>query len=168
MRRKSSFLAFLGIVALMISPSLKAWGQDSHPKPQYDEQAVRSLMNEWVAAYKGLDAKRLAALEVPNVETVDRFGDSHEPVGQAENEGLWSDTFDVISRSTEPPRTTIDHIRFLTPDSAIVEMSWQFASGILLTDATRIPPYSQLDIYVLTRSHGKWLVSAHFMQEKKA
>ena len=167
MHRKSSFLTFFGIVALMISPSLRAWGQDSHHEPRNDEQRVRSLITEWVAAYKSLDAKRLAALEVPDVEIVDRFGSVHEPAGRAENEELWSDTFEAISPSTEPPTTTIDYIRFLTPDVALVEMSWQFASGILLTDATRIPPYSQIDIYVVTKSQSKWRIAAHCMQERK-
>lgn len=75
---------------------------------------------------------------------------------------------EVISPSSEPPKTTIDHIRFLGSDVAVVQMSWQFASGILLTDGSRIPPYSQIDIYVVTKSQSKWLVAAHSIQEKKS
>lgn len=168
MRRNYLLWAVCSIAALMISASLVATSQEQDPAPQTEESAIRLLMSDWVAAYKNLDAKRLAALEVPNVEIVDRFGDLHEPTGRAENESLWSDTFDVISPSTEPPKTTIDHIRFLQPDVAVVQMSWQFASGILLTDGSRIPPYSQIDIYVVTKSQGKWLVAAHYMQEKKS
>jgi uncharacterized protein (TIGR02246 family) len=167
MRRKFLSWVFWGLFALTISPSFMARSQESHFEPKANEWVIRSLMSDWVAAYKNLDAKRLAALEVPNVEIVDRFGELHQPTGRKENESLWSDTFDVISRSTEPPKTTIDHIRFLSPDVAVVQMSWQFASGILLTDGSRIPPYSQIDIYVVTKSQSKWLVAAHYMQERK-
>lgn len=168
MHRKLFSWAFLGIFALMISPSFMARSQETGAKPKTEEGGIRSLMSDWVAAYENLDAKRLAALEVPNVEVIDRFGDLHQPTGRVENESLWSDTFEVISPSTEPPKTTIDHIRFLQPDVAVVQMSWQFAGGILLTDGSRIPPYSQIDIYVVTKSKDKWLVAAHYMQEKKS
>ena len=167
MRHKFLSWAFWGIVALTISAPFMARSQESHSEPKSEEWVVRSLMSDWVSAYKSLDAKRLAALEVPNVEIVDRFGDPHQPTGRTENEKLWLDTFDVISPSTEPPKTAIDHIRFLGPDVAVVQMSWQFASGILLTDGSRIPPYSQIDIYVVTRSQSKWLIAAHYMQEKR-
>ena len=168
MRRNYLLWAVCGIAALMISASLVATSQEPDPAPQTGASAIRLLMSDWVAAYKNLDAKRLAALEVPNVEVIDRFGDLHQPTGRAKNESLWSDTFDVISPSTEPPKATVDHIRFLGPDVALVQMSWQFASGILLTDGSRIPPYSQIDIYVVTKSKDKWLVAAHYMQEKKS
>jgi len=166
-RRIYLLWAVCGIAALMISASLVATSQEPAPAQQTGELAIRSLMSDWVAAYKNLDAKQLAALEVPNVEIVDRFGEPHQPTGRTENESLWADTFDVISRSTEPPKTTIDDIRFLGPDVALVQMSWQFGGGILLTDGSRIPPYSQIDIYVVTKSQGKWLVAAHYMQDKK-
>jgi len=166
-RRRFLSCALFGIFAVTISPSFLARSQASYSAPKTEEGVIRSLISGWVGAYNNLDAKQLAALEVPNVEIVDRFGDPHQPTGRAEDEKLWSDTFEVISPSTEPPKTTIDHIRFLGPDVAVVQMSWQFESGILLTDGSRIPPYSQIDIYVVTKSQNKWLVAAHYMQEKK-
>ena len=166
MRRKLLSWTSWGILALTISPSFIARSQEANSEPKTDERNIRSLISDWVAAYKNLDAKRLAALELPNVEIVDRFGDPHQPTGRAENEKLWSDAFEVVSPSTEPPKTTIDHIRFLGPDVAIVQMSWQFASGILLTDGSRIPPYSQIDVYVVTKSQSEWMVAAHYMQKE--
>ena len=168
MRRKFLSWAFWGIFALMISPWFMARSQESHSEPNTEESAIRSLMSDWVTSYNNLDAKRLAALEVPNVEIVDRFGESHETTGRAENQRLWSDAFDAVSRSTEPPKTIIDRIRFLGLDVAVVQMSWQFASGILLTDGSRIPPYSQIDIFVLTKSQSEWRVAAHYILERKA
>lgn len=167
MRRRSLSWVFWGIFALMISPSFIAWSQESRTQPKTEERRIQSLMSDWVAAYKNLDAKQLAALELPDVDVVDRFGDLHQPTGRAENEKLWSDTFEVISPSTDPPKTMIDQIRFLGSDVALVQMSWQFTSGILLTDGSRIAPYSQIDIYLVTKSQSNWMVAAHYMQEKK-
>jgi len=168
MRRTFLSWALWGLFALTISPLFIARSQESHSKPKNEESAIRSLMSDWITSYNDLDAKRLAALEGPNVEVVDRFGDLHQPTGRTENEKLWSDTFDVISPSTKPPKTSINHIRFLGPDVAVVQMSWQFASGILLTDGSRIPPYSQIDIFVLTKSQSEWRVAAHYILGKKA
>ena len=131
------------------------------------ESAIRTRILRWVEAYQDLDAKRLAALETPDVEIVDRFGELHLPPGQNEDEKLWSDAFEIVSRNTPPPTVTIDRIRFLRPDVAVVQVSWRFAGGILLVDASRIPPFSQVDTFILTKSQTVWLVAAHNMQEKK-
>jgi hypothetical protein len=73
----------------------------------------------------------------------------------------------MISRKSEPPTVTVDHIDFLQPEVALVQVSWQFSEGILLVDGARIPPFSEVDTYVVTRTQGVWLVAAHNMQEKK-
>ena len=130
-----------------------------------EERAVRALISEWVEAYRNLDAKRLAAHETPAVEVVDRFGQLRVQ-SATENEKLWSDTFEAISRKSAPPTVTIDHIEFLRPEVALVQVSWQFPEGILLVDGYRIPPFSEIDTYVVTKTQGAWLVTAHNMQEK--
>jgi len=108
-----------------------------------EERAVRALISEWVEAYQNLDAKRLDAHETPAVEIVDRFGQLRLPSATSENEKLWSDTFEMISRKSEPPTVTVDHIDFLRPEVALVQVSWQFSEGILLVDGARIPPFSE-------------------------
>jgi len=128
---------------------------------------IRTLISQRVEAYQDLDAKRLAALETPDVEIVDRFGELHLPSGRNENEKLWSDAFEIVSRNTLPPTVTIDRIRFLQPDVAVVQVSWRFTEGILLVDGDRIPPFSQVDTFVVIKSQGVWLVAAHNMQEQK-
>ena len=90
--------------------------------------AIRTLISRWVEAYQDLDAKRLAALETPDVEIVDRFGELHLPSGRNENEKLWSDAFAIVSRNTPPPTVTIGRTRFLRPDVAVVQVSWRFAT----------------------------------------
>ena len=131
-----------------------------------EQRAVRTLISRWVEAYRELDARRLAALETPDVVIVDRFGEVHLPHGRREAEKLWSDAFETVSTNTPPITVTIDHIQFIRPDAAVVQVSWRFAEGILLTDGERIPPYSQVDTYVLIKRKNVWLVAAHNMQEK--
>ena len=167
MRNKFSNVAWHVITCVLLFASL-VFARCYRASPMASEEnAIRTLISRWVKSYQDLDAKRLAALETPNVEIVDRFGELHLPAGQNENEKLWSDAFEIVSRNTPPPTVTIDRIRFLRPDVAVVQVSWQFAEGILLVDASRMPPFSQVDTYVLTKSQTGWLVAAHNMQEKK-
>jgi len=166
MRDKFLNVAWLGIASvLFLSSSVLA--SNRRPSSTSEESAIRTLMSHWVEAYQHLDAKRLAALEVPDVEIVDRFGELHLPSGRDENEQLWSDAFQIVSRNTAPPTVTIDRIQFLRQDVALVQVSWQFAEGILLVDGERIPPYLQVDTYVVIKSQRAWSVAAHNMQERK-
>ena len=132
-----------------------------------NDGAIRKLISQWADAYKRFDAKRLASLEAPDVEVVDRFGELHQPSGRHANEKLWSAAFEMVAMNTTPPRVAIDRIRFLRSDVALVQVSWTFAEGILLADGKRIPPFSELDTYVVVKSQSDWLVAAHYMQEKK-
>jgi len=166
MRNKVLNVTWLGVASvLFVSTPLLANRQ--RPSSTSEESVIRTLMSQWVDAYQHLDAKRIAALELPDVEVVDRFGELHLPSSRDENEQLWSDAFETLSRKTAPPTVTVDRIQFLQPDVALVQVSWQFAEGIMLVDGERIPPFLQTDTYVLVRSHGSWLVAAHNIQEKK-
>jgi uncharacterized protein (TIGR02246 family) len=165
---KTSFnLIWPGIACALFLASL-VFARYHRPSSTASEQdAIRTLISRWVEAYQDLDAKRLAALETPDVEIVDRFGKLHLPSGRNENEKLWSDAFEIVSRNALLPTVTIDRIRFLRPDVAVVQVSWRFTEGILLVDGDRIPPFSQVDTFVVIKSQGVWLVAAHNMQEQK-
>ena len=154
------------VCALLLASSAFA-GPRLRSSKATEDRAVRALISEWVEAYRNLDAKRLAAHETPAVEVVDRFGQLRLPSARSENEKLWSDAFEAISRKSAPPTVTIDHIEFLRPEIALVQVSWQFSEGILFDDGARIPPFSEVDTYVVTKMQGVWLVAAHNMQEKK-
>ncbi|MBV8673776.1 MAG: hypothetical protein JOZ33_10110 [Acidobacteriaceae bacterium] len=131
-----------------------------------EEHAIRALISDWVEAYQNLDAKRMAAHQTPVIEVVDRFGRLRLQ-SATENEKLWSDTFEAISKKSAPPTVTVDHIEFLRPEVALVQVSWQFSEGVLLVDGDRIPPFSEIDTYVVTETRGVWLLAGHNMQEKK-
>ena len=128
---------------------------------------VRSLISRWIEAYKALDAKRLAALETPDVQVVDRFGVLHVSSGRSDNEKLWSDSFEVVARNAEPPIVTIECIRFLRPDLALVQASWRFPPPPPPPPPPRMPPFSQTDTFVVMKTQGVWLIAAHNMQEKR-
>ena len=162
-----SKLAKLGLITPVVI-SLVALASDHQPttRPK-EESVVRSLISRWIEAYKALDAKRLVALETPDVQVVDRFGVLHVSSGRSDNEKLWSDSFEVVARNAEPPIITIEGIRFLRPDLALVQASLRFTDGILLVDGDRIPPFSQTDTFVVMKSQGAWLIAAHNMQEKR-
>jgi uncharacterized protein (TIGR02246 family) len=158
--------AWLGIASVLF---LSAPVLASHQRPSSasEESAIRTLMSQWVEAYEHFDAKRIATLEVRDVEIVDRFGELHLPSSRDQNERLWSDAFETVSRKTTPPTVTVDRIQFLRADVALVRVSWQFADGILLVDGVRMPPFLQVDTYIVIKSQRVWLVAAHNIQEKK-
>ena len=152
------------ICVLLICSSAYAMSQRQRADK---EGAVRELISKWIDAYQHLDAKQIAKLETPDMETVDRFGELHVPLGRDENERLWSDSFEVISANAKYPAVTIDHIRLIRPDVAIVQIIWRYPDGILLVDGQGLPPFSQVDTFVVIKSNGTWLVGAHNMQERK-
>jgi len=139
--------------ALLSAPSVLA-GARWRSSRAIEERAIRALISEWVEAYRNLDAKRLAAHETQAVEVVDRFGQLRLQ-SATENENLWSDTFEAISRKSAPPTATVKHIEFLRPEVALVQVSWQFSEGILLVDGDRIPPFSEIDTRDETRVIGR-------------
>ena len=50
-------------------------------------------------------------------------------------------------------------IRFIRPDVAVVHVTSETA-GITTTDGRELPPQKELNIRVLTRENGRWLVAA--------
>jgi len=158
---------WLGIASILLVSSSALASDQRHHSAADEEAAVRAVIAQWVDAYQALDARRIAALETPDVQIVDRFGDLHRPSGTSENEKLWSEAFQMVRRDTTPAKVTIDRIQFLTADVALVQATWKFGEGILLVDGDSIPPFSQVDTYVVIKSHGVWLIAAHNMQERK-
>ena len=158
--------SLFGVCVLTLAAAIFAMRVKARPTTN-EESEVRTLIFQWVDAYHNLDATRLAALEVQDVQVVDRFGELHLISGRNQNEKLWEDAFEIISKSTERPSVTVNCVRFLRPDVAVVQTTWQFPEGIVLTDGDRIPPFSQADTFVVTKFQSVWLIAAHNMQEKQ-
>jgi uncharacterized protein (TIGR02246 family) len=126
--------------------------------PAQDEQGVRELMARWNAAYRGLDASALAALETDDYQMVDRFGEWYDSRGAAENERLWDWAFKNIYRGKPGPERTIENVRFLRPEVAIVGAKGQWGE-ITLDDGTRIRPHGEIDTFVLVKQGKQWKVA---------
>jgi len=123
------------------------------------ESEIRDFIARWNAAYTGLDAAGLAALESPDYEMVDRFGHWIKSEGPAFNRRLWAITFSDIYHGKPGPARQIESIRFLTPTVALVEARANHEHGVTLDDGTRIPPFWEIDTYTLVRTSQGWRVT---------
>ena len=159
--------AGLGIAGLLLLSSRSLDSSSPQSSTAVEERAICDLMVQWVGAYQQFDATKLAALETPDSVMIDRFGQRHLPSRRSEDDRLWSDAFDTVSRATARPKVTIDCIRFLRPEVAVVQATWRFGEGILLADGARIPPFKQADTHVVVRSQRAWLVAVHNMQVQR-
>ena len=97
-----SKLSLLGVCVLALAVAAFATRVRPHPTTS-EEGEIRTLISQWVDAYHNLDATRLAALEVQDVQVVDRFGELHLISGRNQNEKLWEDAFEIISKAQKVP-----------------------------------------------------------------
>ena len=124
-----------------------------------DESEVRDFVARWNAAYTGLDANALAALETPDFELVDRFGHWIKSEGPDFNQRLWAMTFKDIYHDKPGPARVIESIRFLAPGVAIVQARANHPDGVTLDDGTHIPPFWEINTYTLIKMSVGWRVA---------
>lgn len=131
-----------------------------------EEEGARDLVKSWCAAYVKSDPKRLAAMEIAEVEIVDRFGDWHHSTGLMDRERFWREGFDVIRRKDFHPECTIEHVRLIRSDVAIVQARVSYDQGISLKGGDHIPPFSEIHTFMLMKISDIWLISAHDIVQK--
>jgi uncharacterized protein (TIGR02246 family) len=124
-----------------------------------DERAVRELVNRWDAAYRSLDAKALAALETEDFELVNRIGWWTPLKSREENERMWAWAFNIIYNGKPGPKHTIERVRFIHPDVAIVQAHGDWPA-LTLPDGTSIPPHGEIDTLVVVKQKKGWLVAS--------
>lgn len=122
--------------------------------------AAHDLASSWCSAYRSFDPERLATLETREVEIVDRFGDWRHLTGLRERERFWREGFDMIRTRDFHPECTIEHVRLIRSDVAIVQARVSYNQGISLKGGDRIPPFSEIHTFVFTKSDDTWLISA--------
>ena len=124
-----------------------------------DETGVRQFIARWNAAYTGLDANALAALETPDFQMVDRFGHWIKSEGPEFNRRLWAMTFDEIYHRKPGPPRNIESIRFVAPRVAVVQARANHPDGVTLDDGTHIPPFCEINTYTLIKTNAGWRVT---------
>jgi ketosteroid isomerase-like protein len=150
----------LGWAALILDVAFAIAAPSAHPQTASgDEMGVREYIAQWNAAYTGMNAKALAALETPDFELIDRFGHWVKSEGPEYNERLWAMAFSEVYQGKPGPARTVENIRFMAPNVAIVEVRANHQDGVTLDDGTRIPPFWEIDTYTLLRTDAGWRVT---------
>ncbi len=121
-----------------------------------DEAAIHDFIDRWNTAYTSLDSDTLAALQTPDFQMVDRFGHWIRPESPEAAHELWALTFKEIYRGKQGPARTIESIRFLAPQVAIVQARANHPNGVDLDDGTHIPPFWEINTYTLIRTDAGW------------
>ena len=124
------------------------------------EAGAHDLAGSWCSAYRRSDPERLAALETPEMEIVDRFGDWHHLIGLKARAQFWKDGFDMTSSKDFHPECFIQHARLTGLKAAIAQVTVSYDEGIALADGNRIPPFSEIHTLVLANVAGRWLITA--------
>ncbi|WP_109487512.1 hypothetical protein [Occallatibacter savannae] len=144
----------LAFAALLCLPALTVKAQAAIN----DEVGVRQFIDRWNAAYTGLNAKDLAALETADYEMIDRFGHWIKSEGPQFNENLWRVAFTEIYKGKPGPAREIESIRFLSRNIAIVQARANHADGVTLDDGSKIPPFWEINTYTLVKTDVGWRV----------
>jgi uncharacterized protein (TIGR02246 family) len=131
-----------------------------------DEAKIRELIGKWDAAYRAMDGKAIVALETPDFELVDRFGNWIPQASREENERMWTWTFVNIYQGKPGPKHTIERVRFIHPEAAIVVCSAFWAEVITLPDGQKIPPHGQTTVFFVVKEKTGWLIAAQTVHNK--
>jgi hypothetical protein len=138
-------------------------GEPSTTKPvaQNLGAPARALIERWCAAYRRLDEKELAALESPNIETVDRFGELHVAKQRTDEEQFWSEGFEMIRREDFHPVCAIEELRATRPDAVIVHADITYPGGIALQGGDFIPAFSEIHTFIVLQEETVWRIAEH-------
>ena len=133
----------------------------TNPVAQNLPSPARALIERWCAAYSRLDEKELAALESPNIETVDRFGELHVAKQRTDEEHFWSEGFEMIRREDFHPICAIAELRSTRPDVVIVHADITYPGGIPLQGGDFIPAFSEIHTFIVLREEAVWRIAEH-------
>jgi ketosteroid isomerase-like protein len=122
---------------------------------------VRELIERWCAAYGDLDAKKLAALESPDIEIVDRFGELHSAKQRSDEERFWAEGFEMIRREDFHPVCAIEKIRSTGSDVMIVHAKISYPEEIPLNGGDYISAFSEIHTFIVSRDEKDWRIAGH-------
>jgi hypothetical protein len=138
-------------------------GGPSKTKPVAQSLAspARGLIERWCVAYGHLDERELAALESPNIETVDRFGELHVVKQRTDEEHFWSEGFEMIRREDFHPVCAIEEMRATHPEVVIVHAAITYPGGIPSQGSDFIPAFSEIHTFIVSEHDAVWRIAEH-------
>jgi ketosteroid isomerase-like protein len=139
----------------------------TNPDSKIAARAVHELIERWCAAYAELDEKKLAALESPNIEIVDRFGELHVAKQRRDEERFWAEGFEMIRREGFHPACAIEEIRSTRPDVMIVHAEISYPGGIPLKGGEYIPPFSEIHTFLVSKDEAVWRIAEHDITKRE-
>lgn len=144
------------VVLLALALAVVSVGASAKPD---DERAVRDLIGRWDAAYRGLDARAVAALQTEDFELVNRVGWWTKARGREDNERMWAWGFEVIYKGKPGPKHTVESVRFISPEVAVVQAHADWPA-LTLPDGTPIPPHGEIVTFVVVKQKKTWLIAS--------
>src|ERR1044071_213276 len=130
----------------------------ANAKPD-DERAVRDLIGRWDPACRSLDARAVSSLETEDFELVNRVGWWTKAKGREDNERMWAWGFDVIYKGKPGPKHTVESVRFISPEVAVVQAHADWPA-LTLPDGTPIPPHGEIVTFVVVKQKKVWLIAS--------
>lgn len=132
-----------------------------------DEERVLELVRAWSSAYSQVNAGDMAFLEANDLEIVDGFGELHHPLSRENRKSFWDEGFQMIRPGLFHPECVVEHIQFVAPEAAIVEVRTAYPWGIELKSGEVIPPFAEIHTFIATKRQRQWLIAAHiFVREQ--
>lgn len=155
-------MSFVLLSAMLLSPAVGVC-QAPAGTATNEEQAIRELFAAYDQAWKRRDAEAVAGMRTEDAEVVNRFGLWSRPANRAENARSLAQLMATIYKEHEPPVHTVELVRFIRPDVAIVHTSSE-QRDVVLPDGTKIPPFQEVNTYVLVKEEGRWLITSENIQ----
>jgi uncharacterized protein (TIGR02246 family) len=121
-----------------------------------DEAAIRKQIDQYAAAWNKADAKATAQFFTDDADYVSSTGQRGE--GRAGIERVLTEQFAGVFKGATL-KTTITSIRFLKPDVAIVNGSFE-VSGTKGPDGKELPVRKGLSTNIVAKPGDKWLIAA--------
>jgi uncharacterized protein (TIGR02246 family) len=121
-----------------------------------NEEVIRKLYNQFVAAWNKHDPKAMAAMWVEDGDDVEPDGNVAK--GRGDVEKLLAMEHASVMKNTKLT-LTIDSVWFITGNVALVDGTYEVA-GIIAPDGKQLPPRKGRLSSIWLQERGKWWIAA--------